>query len=239
MRFIILISLLLSSLYSITMTPLYATLESRKDRNIIFRVTNPTKEPVAVVMSVLELIDTNHNKEKRVETDKVSYYPSQFVLNPHETKNVRVRYMKKALPPKEEVFRIIAKELNIDLSDKMAKRLDNKIKAEVKMRFSYEGLLFVRQPDNKPKLSISKIKKSPNGVIVEIYNSGEASAIPNGELYNYIVTTINHKVYTLTKDDLKGAEFRRVLHGKSNQFLLKNISSIPISNIQTIQLEKK
>jgi len=239
MRFIILISLLLSYIHSITMTPLYATLESRKDRNIIFRVTNPTKEPVAVVMSVLELIDTNHNKEKRVETDKVSYYPSQFVLNPHETKNVRVRYMKRALPSKEEVFRIIAQELNIDLSDKMAKRLDNKIKAEVKMRFSYEGLLFVRQPDNKPKLSISKIKKSPNGVIVEIYNSGEASAIPNGELYNYIVTTINHKVYTLTKDDLKGAEFRRVLHGKSNQFLLKNISSIPISDIQTIQLEKK
>ncbi len=238
MKFIILLVLSLSSLHSITMTPLYATLESRNDKHIIFRVTNPTKEPVAVVISVLELVDTDNNREERIETDKVSYYPSQFVLNPQETKNVRIRYMRKALPPQEEVFRVVAQELNIDLSDKMVQRLDKKIKAEVKMRFSYEGLLFVKQPDNKPNLYISAFHKQREGVEIEVTNSGEASAIPNIELYDFIVTTKDRE-QKLTIDDVKGAEFRRVLHGRTNNFLLKRISSVSVNAIKKIRLEEK
>ena len=238
MRFIILVVLSLSSLYSITMTPLYATLESRKDKHIIFRVTNPTKEPVAVVISVLELVDTDNNREERIETDKVSYYPSQFVLNPQETKNVRIRYMKRSLPPKEEVFRVVAQELNIDLSDKMVKRLHKKIKAEVKMRFSYEGLLFIKKPDNEPNLFISAFHKRREGMEIEVTNSGNASAIPNTELYDFIVT-IKNREHKLTKDDVKGAEFRRVLHGKTNRFLLKRVSSILVKDIEKIRLEEK
>jgi hypothetical protein len=220
------------------MTPLYATLESRKDKNIIFRVNNPTKEPVAVVVSVLELLDTNHNRERRVETDKISFYPSQFVLNPKESKNIRIRYMRKSLPLKEEVFRIIAKELNIDLSDKIIQKFDNKIKAQVKMRFSYEGLLFVKQSNFKPKLYISDIKKRNNGLEIAVTNNGKASAIPKIELYDFIATTKDGE-YKLTPQDVKGAEFRRVLPYKTDTFLLKNISSIPINNIKKIRLEKR
>jgi len=238
-KIVILFILLHTWIYAVVMSPLTQTVDSRKKIHMTFMVGNPSKEPVAVDFSVLRLLDTNNNKEKREATKKVQVYPSQFVLKGKENKKVRVRYMGKKLPDIEEVYRVIAKELDIDVSDKAVDAPEGKIKAQVKMRFTYEGLLFVKKPNSYPELTIDSIEELGNRAIkIVIKNSGKASAVPNAQNYNFIAT-VNNKPYLLTEEDLKGAEFRRVLAGNSNTFILKNITNLPDGKISSIKLERK
>jgi hypothetical protein len=50
---------------------------------------------------------------------------------------------------------------------------------------------------------------------------------------------INGKEYILSEDDLKDAEFRRVLANKSNRFILRNIKSVSPSAITYLTIEDK
>jgi P pilus assembly chaperone PapD len=239
MKLFIFTMLLTISVFGITMTPLYTTIENRKNIQTIFKIKNPTAEPVAVNVSILKLINTNSKKEQREETKQVQVYPTQFILNPKEIKSVRVRYMSKQLPENEEVYRVIAEELNIDVTDKVEEDTKGKVKAQIKMRFSYEGLLFVHKANAKAKLTIESLEKIDNGISLNIKNSGTASTIPTKKAYVYFATLKDGKEYALTPTDLKGAEFRRVLAGKTNTFHLKYIISVPVDKIESMRLEKK
>jgi len=241
-RIILLLILTFNLAFGITLIPLTKIISSKKDKNIIFKVTNPTKEPVAVDISVLKVISTDNNKEERERTDKISYYPSQFVLSPKETKKVRVKYMGSGLPEIEEVYRVIAKELDVDVSDKKEEESTGVLRAKIKMRFTYEGLLFVHKPNTKPLLSLSFQELQSVGneraISVTITNSGTSSIVPNHGIYNYLVT-VKGKEYQLQNEDMKKAEFRRVLAGKTNTFYLKHIVNLPNGKIESIRLEKK
>ena len=226
-------------LLAINLVPMTETLMSQKRKNIIFKVSNPTDEPVAVNFSVFKVTDNQNQKEKRESTNSVQAYPTQFVLSPKETKSVRVRYMDKKLPELEEIYRIIAQELDIDVGDKKEEDTNGKVKAQIKMRFSYEGLLFVKNEKAEVNLVIESIEQKNNGLDISITNKGTASAIPLIKQYNFFVTLKNGKEYKLTPEDLKGAEFRRVLAGKTNTFHLKNIKSVPVEKIISMRLEKK
>ena len=241
-KIILLFALSLQVVFAITLVPLTETLDSKKKKNLIFKVSNPTAKPVAVDISVLRVLDTDNNKEQREKTDKVSYYPSQFVLKPRETKNIRVKYMGSKLPDIEEVYRVIAKELDIDVSDKKEKIATGGVKAEIRMRFTYEGLLLVKQPTTEVKLAIESFKElesseTERGVSIQIKNSGTASDVPHDGVYNFLVT-IKGKEYLLKNKDMKDAEFRRVLAGKINTFYLKHIVNLPSGKIDSIRLEK-
>jgi P pilus assembly chaperone PapD len=238
MKKIILLLVASKLLFAINLVPMTETVNSKKTKNIVFKVTNPTEEPVAVDFSVLKVLNTQNNQEKRAKTNAVEAYPTQFILSPKETKSVRVRYMGAKLPEKEEVYRVIAQELDIDVSDKKADKSDGKIKAQIKMRFSYEGLIFVHKEDAKAQLNVENISKSANGLQFTVKNSGTSSALPNISNYNYFAQSQGQE-FKLTENDLKGAEFRRVLAGESNQFILANIMTVSTQKIENIRLEKK
>lgn len=231
--------LLLASklLFAINLAPMTETLDSKSKKNIVFKVSNPSKEPVAVQFAVLKVLDTN-GIEKRVETQTVEAYPTQFVLAPKESKSVRVRYMGASLPKQEEVYRIIAKELDIDVNDKKVEDTQGKVKAQIKMRFSYEGLLFVHQADAQAQLKVENFQQTPKGVTLSVSNIGTSSALPNLSNYNYFAN-VKGKEYLLTKKDLKDVEFKRVLAGKVNTFNLTHITTIPLKKIESLRLEKK
>ena len=238
MKKIILLLVASKLLFAINLVPMTETIDSKKTKNIVFKVANPTNEPVAVDFSVLKVLNTQNNQEKRVTTNEIEAYPTQFILAPKETKSVRVRYMGSKLPEKEKVYRVIAQELDIDVSDKKEDTSDGKIKAQIKMRFSYEGLIFVHKADAKAQLSIENINKSANGLQFNVTNSGTSSALPNIANYNYFAQS-QGKEFQLTQNDLKGAEFRRVLAGESNQFTLAHLMTLSAQKVENIRLEKK
>jgi len=243
MKKILLLSLLLSSIVlGVTLQPMLQVLDQKKKRHMVFSVYNPTKEPVAVNFDIQYLVKNHNNKEEREATQKVTFYPSQFVLMPHQTKKVRVRYMANTLPDKEEVYRVIAKELDVNVEDKVEEVQGNTIKAQVKMRLTYEGLLLVHKPDAKDKLTVSFFEELPSKgdrrvVKMTISNSGNASSVPNVQNFDFIVT-IGGKEYKLTEDDTLHAEFRRVLAQDDNTFTLPNLK-LPTGKITAIRLEKR
>jgi len=237
-RVFLLLFIFSSFLFSITMYPLIETISNLKKRQIVFKVSNPTERTVAADFSIKFLVDTNGKKEKRIETQKVMAYPSQFVLKPKESKKIRVRYMGSVLPDVEEVYRIIAHELNIDVSDKMQKTTTNKVEGQIKMRFTYEGLLFVHKPKAKANLKIKTFEiLDTNSIKLTINNIGQASIVPNYNFYNFIII-IDNKEYLLTEKNLKDTKFKRILAGKENILILKNIK-LPQGKLNTVRLEKK
>lgn len=231
-----------SFLFSITLVPLTQTLDSKKKKNIIFTVKNPTSEPVAVTFSIKKVTLTDDRKEKREDTNKVSYYPAQFVLKPKESQTIRIRYNGSKLPDIEEIYRIVAKELDVDVRDNIEKSSLEKVSASIKMRFSYEGLLFVHQPNAQAKLKLDSFAElhsnnSSRGISLTFSNSGTRSVLPHYSDYNFFVT-IGGKEYKLLEEDLKKAEFRRVLAGKTSTFPIKNIVNLPSGKIESVRLEK-
>jgi P pilus assembly chaperone PapD len=230
--------LFFSYLKAVVLYPFYGTIDSKRVRNKLFTISNPTKEPVAVEFSVLRLLDTDGNKEKRVKTQDVSYYPSQFVLAPGKSRNVRVRYNKSTLPSTEEVYRVIAKELDVDVTDRVDDAPKGKIKATVKFRFSYEGLLFVNNGKVQPNLTINSFKQIGRTLEIVVANTGTKSDVLTPNKYNILVT-VNGKEYLLTPEDLKKAEFRRTLPGKTNRYRLRYIKHLPYGKITAVRLERK
>lgn len=241
-KIILTIILLLHSLYGVTLMPMLQTVDHKKKRHMVFSVYNPTKEPVAVNFNIMKLVHNQENKEQREATQKLSFYPSQFVLAPQETKKIRVRYMSNTLPDTEEVYRVIAQELNVNVNDQVVETETAGVKAQVKMRLTYEGLILIHKPDAYDKLTIQSFNViSSNGdkreIELNIANKGNASDVPSLYHYNFIVS-IDNKIYKLTEEDIKKANFKRILAGQSNSFRLPNVK-LPTGKIDSITLEKK
>jgi len=237
-KLFILILLLSNMLLAIGLMPIIQTIDSKRNKNITFSVSNGTADPVAVRFSIEAVTMSKERKEIRSKTDKVSYYPSQFILNPKETKKVRVKYMSNSLPEIEEIYRVIVKELDIDVKDK-PRATRNKVKAKINLRYSYEGLLFVHSAKSKANLSISSIAHKGKSLIVHIQNQGQISALPVIEYYHYIATLKNGKEHPLTKKDLLGTNAHRVLPGRTSTFKLSHIKSVPVKSIQNLRIEAR
>lgn len=240
MRIIFLTIFLFNTIFAITLTPIYHTMDDRRKLKTMFTVKNPTDKPVAVKFSVKRLVDTDNNREQRVDAPNINFNPPQFVLDAKSSKTVRVSYLKRTLPQVEEVYRVLADELNVNVEDREpTKVVKGKIKAEIKMRFSYAGLLFVKDSNAKANLAIQSFKQLPDGTTeIVIANSGTASALFNTTQYT-LKATVKGQEYLLGDADLKSAEFRRILPNKSNRYLLKHIQTLPQGTISSIKIETK
>lgn len=242
MRYILLLLFTSTLLLSVNLIPLYNTVDSKKKSRMVYTLTNSNSYPIAVNFSVLQVVDNNKKKETRIQTDKVSVHPTQLVIKKGESKKVRVRYTGKKLPNIQEVYRVIAQELDINVKDEVRELLTEKLTAKVKMRYSYEGLLFVNRLDALSKLEISSFKElSSNNnkrvIDLSITNNGTASDVLSIKKYNFIVT-INKKEYALTPKDMINSKVKRILATQSNTIRLDNVS-LPQGTIQSIRLELK
>jgi len=238
MKIILLTIFLFNYIYAITLTPLYNTIDSKRELKTIFTVENPTNSPVAVKVSIKKLVDTDNNNEQTVDAPNINYYPAQFVLDAKSSKNIRITYLNKSLPKIEEVYRVLATELDINVKDREPEEIPKGIKkAEITMRFSYGGLLFVKDKNAKPDVKIDNFRDLGNGKLeITITNRGTESFLFN-QTINKIKAIANGKEYILNEDDIKGAEFRRVLPNKSNRFVLENIKSVSPSAITSLKIE--
>jgi len=60
---IILLLILHSISFAIVLEPLYKTIDDKNHKNILYTITNPSNEPVAVQVSVHQVISTNQKIE--------------------------------------------------------------------------------------------------------------------------------------------------------------------------------
>ena len=216
----------------VILTPLVEHINDIKQSRLVFTVSNPQKEPVACEFTILRLKGVTPTSEEREETDDFIFFPSQFILKAGEKKIVRVRYMKNQILDSESIYRIIAKELDVNLG------FDTNTTG-LKFRFSYEGLIFVAPKGLKPNLKIVSYSKKDDGLEIVVENIGNKSDVLCSEFSN-LYFKIDSKEYKLSKKECIKANFRRVFPSAKHTYILKNFTTIPIegNKIESLEIRK-
>lgn len=198
MKYIVIGMLLAQSLFSVQLEPITQRIDSAKGKNITFVVKNTDKSMAAAECSILKVVGHDKNGvEIREETDDVVIYPSQFVLQEKENKGVRVNYTKSALPAKEEVYRVLATQLSLNLKEE-SKGTD--VKGSMKFVFSYEGLLFVGAKEKKAIISSTIEDITKDSFSIKIRNDGIASHFVHVQHFDFNIKTKSGTIALSEKD---------------------------------------
>lgn len=198
MKYVLIGVLLAQSLFSVQLTPITQRIDSTKGRNITFAVKNTDKDMAAAECSILKVVGHDKNGvEIREETDDVVIYPSQIVLQVKEDKGVRVNYTKSTLPAKEEVYRVLATQLSLNLKEETK---GTKVKGKMKFVFSYEGLLFVGEKEEKAIISSTIENISNDSFSIKMHNDGIASHFVHVKHFDFKIKTENGTIDLDEKD---------------------------------------
>jgi P pilus assembly chaperone PapD len=219
-------------LLGVQMTPMIAEVNPFKKKSN-FQITNYSDKYIAVEFTILKIQDTTI-KETRVETEDFLVYPSQFILPPKSSKNVRTHYINNTIQEQEQVYRTIARELDIEINDTN----QSKKKSGITFKFIYEGLIFVGTDDFKSNLKITSITQKNDIIKMTIENTGNKSDIITTN--NYEIKAIkNNKSYTLKKELSHKIKFRRILPFSKHTYTFSISKTFPeIKGIDTLVLKR-
>ena len=198
MKYVLIGMLLAQSLFSVQLAPITQRIDSAKGRNISFVVKNTDKDMAAAECSILKVVGHDENGvEIREETDDVVIYPSQIVLQEKEDKGVRVNYTKSTLPEKEEVYRVLATQLSLNLKEETK---GSDVKAAMKFVFSYEGLLFVGAEEEKAIISSTLENITNDSFSIKMTNDGIASHFVHVQHFDFKIKTQDETIELVEKD---------------------------------------
>ena len=218
MKYVVIGMLLAQSLFSVQLEPIMQRIDSAKGRNLTFVIKNTDKDMAAAECSILKVVGHDENgKEIREETDDVVVYPAQFVLQAKENKGVRVNYTKSTLPKKEEVYRVLATQLSLNLKEE---KKGTKAKGTMKFIFSYEGLLFVGAKEDKAIISSSLENITNDSFSIKMTNDGISSHFVHVQHFNFKIKT-GKEILELSKEDFGRFGGIRLLPDETFTFTLK------------------
>lgn len=212
------------SLNAVILHPLTGEFTATNEQ-LIFKITNPSSEMVAVEITTTEIIETTANEEITKESDSMIVYPEQVVLQPKESKALRVAFTDE-VGNKERLFRLNVDELDLNIGDN--KKSEN---ASVKVRFNYKGMLIVHNNNKRePKLAITNFKENKENFTFTISNSGNASTYIKFEGSDCLTALLeNGKKLKLTADHFKNSNYlvmKRILPNKSLTYVIKKDDSL-------------
>jgi fimbrial chaperone protein len=202
--------------------PIIANLApSGQEATASFTVTNAEPTKLAVQVTIVPREPDINGKEEYKESDKIDdtfrIFPSQIVLEPKETRTVRVTYIGTPQVKSELAFRIIAEELPVDLDDPLKKY--TKAVAKITISSRYIGSLYVTPKAAKPEIVIEakKSETASNDLIVDITNKGTAHQVYRKPTVK-ILSSVSSKEITLTDDETKPFLSQNVLAGHTRRF---------------------
>lgn len=139
-----------------------------------FEIINDGSERVALTVSVLTLerdeayIETNRDAE-----DDFLVYPAQIVLSPGKRQTLRVTWLGNAKPARELTYRLVVKQVPIELLDPKAKP-SPELEGRVRVMLAYRGTLFIRPPKALPSIAVEARSESNNALVLTLVNHGTA-----------------------------------------------------------------
>lgn len=228
-KIFILYFILLQGLWAVMLSPISQEVNSESMRNMTFEIHNPSNESVAVEIETLEVVGVKEHQEIRVKTDDMVAFPLQLILEPKERRKLRVNYIPEAIPENERVFRLMVTELDIDLSDE--EKSQRGLNAQIKMRFSYAGIILVGKEEGKALFVIDKFNSDENNLSMLIKNSGNKSDYLHFSRYAIYAET-DRGLQFIKKEHFSVPSFKRILPGHSIEYVIKNpFEESKISNI--------
>lgn len=196
---------------------------------ISFSVTNLDTTKIPVQISIVSREPDIMGKETYKVTPeaakeiakKFNIYPPQLVLNPKETRTIRVSWIGESSSPVEIPFRIIAEELPIDLEN--PQKVYKNAVAKIAISTRYIGSLYITPPGAKPKLKVEAFpaKENKDNLVLQIENEGTAhQVIKNPKLTLSLTATKEAKPLLISGNDLKDLFNQNILAKKSRMFIL-------------------
>jgi fimbrial chaperone protein len=188
-----------------------------------FTVTNAEVTKLAVQVSIFarepDLNGKEEYKESEVVEESFRIFPAQIVLEPKETRTVRVTYIGTPQVNSEQAYRIIAEELPVDLDD--PNKVYTKAIAKITISSRYIGSLYVTPKAAKPEIIIDakKSETASNDLILDITNKGTAHQVYRKPIVR-IVSKATGKEILLPEEDIKPLMSQNVLAGRSRRFSL-------------------
>ncbi|MDC7226725.1 MAG: hypothetical protein PQJ61_08165 [Spirochaetales bacterium] len=128
---------------------------SGKNSNHIFRVANPGTEKIAVKISIRpRYLEPDGTEIQGEVSDLFSVYPKQILLEPNESRSIRVKWIGDAEPAVELPFRIIAQEVPVSFTQTHPAE-----GASIRLTYRYEGNIYIIPWGAKAKLGIKSMKR--------------------------------------------------------------------------------
>jgi fimbrial chaperone protein len=155
--------------WAISVSPITAALDLATQRTHILTVTNPdAMRALPVKVSVKTWRMDTAGVDHRSATDDIVVFPGQFVLAPMQRRSVRVatRYTEK--PAVERTYRVIVRELPVNLDGRSEQ------KSGVRLVTSYATAFYVRPLNPQSRLRLSAVVRQSDGLLFNIRNEGNA-----------------------------------------------------------------
>lgn len=147
---------------------------SGADAVITYKVTNESDKQTAVSIKVkTRVIDAAGNETNEPADKLFLVFPSQVVLKPNSSQNVKVQYRGNPVIPAELAFRVIAEQLPVDFSKATS--------SGVNILLTYVAALYVTPKNAAPKIELTDAvgvqKDGKQGLQITVKNSGTAHAL--------------------------------------------------------------
>ncbi|MBI9101558.1 MAG: molecular chaperone [Spirochaetales bacterium] len=228
-RIIILLPFLLTSffLYSFTFEPISTNYTPSGPRsNQVFRISNNETSRIAVKISVTTReTDLEGNEVNNPADDLFMIYPSRTMLNPGETRSVRVKWLGEQDPDVEIPFRIIAEQIPVDFNP--TERTEG---GGIRLSYKYIGNIYILPVGGKPEVVIDSFELNRDELTLMLDNQGTRHTV----LANLSVTIVSNegeKIYSLTEEEVAPGSGINLLTG----FPRKIIFTL---NSETVELLK-
>lgn len=153
-------------------SPIYATLTpDSKGKTTTFTIENNQKTKIAVQITMLGREHDIDGKETNVPVkEKFNVFPDQLLMEPGQTKRVRLTWLGKDVPDKELAFRLMAEQLDIEGLQKKTKA-----KGQIKVLMAYRASIYVEPPKVAPELVVEEAKVEPGkepALTLTVFNKG-------------------------------------------------------------------
>lgn len=168
-RALVACSVLIPSLAAaITVSPTSMQLDLKAQRSRTLTVRNPKQQTVPVKVSTAIVTATEHGEEVRESTEDLIAFPSQFMLEPGESRQVRVGSRFTERPDVERFYRVVVEELPVDLSPDPASR------SGVKVVLRYVTALYLTPASPASAASLEEVRRAEGGLVFHLRNDGNA-----------------------------------------------------------------
>ncbi len=183
---------------------------SGKGSHAIAQVINRENFQVPIIIRVTERKLLENGEEDRPDTADLAVFPSQFLLEPKESKSIKISWQGGETLPNEKAYRIIVEEVPVEFNAKTAN------KGAVRILINYVGSIYVNSDKTEGNLVLEKIDSKEDSKFLTFLfnNSGSAHTViksPSIELTAKATSSLPEKKLLLEKNILAPAEGKNVL----------------------------
>lgn len=203
-----------------------------------FVVQNNSGARIAVELYMAERRVDVDGTETMTRTDEgFLLYPAQVVLDPGETRNVRVSWAGDPNPPRELAYRLVCEQLPVDLTPQVAAS-----GAHIRVLVRYVGSVYVVPKAVRSDVVVESASSEADGQVstklkVVLDNRGTAHALLKGLTLRLVPVTPDGTAprnagILLSGDGLKGIYGENILAQTKRRFLVAWPEAIPVGPVR-------